>query len=83
MGMRCCRRCLFHRFSAGNGPDEVTKTSERPGAKISPRDLNRVLFTLEASKFEQFAVLLDAPPVPNADLARLLAVRAPWASDSE
>lgn len=83
MGMRCNRRHLFHRLCAGNGPDEVTKSSESFGAKIAPMDLDEVLFTLDADHFEQLAALLDAPPVPNIGLARLLAVQPPWASDNE
>ncbi|WP_240980343.1 DUF1778 domain-containing protein [Ramlibacter agri] len=45
-------------------------------------NLDKVLFTLDAEKFEQFAALLNAPPAPNAALARLLAVQAPWVSDN-
>jgi uncharacterized protein (DUF1778 family) len=40
--------------------------------------LDQVFFSLDADKFEQFVALVDAPPVPNAGLERLLAVKAPW-----
>lgn len=46
-------------------------------------DLDTVLFTLDADNLEQFEALLDAPPAPNAGLARLLDVQAPWVPDSE
>ena len=46
-------------------------------------DLDQILFTLEAARFEQFTALLDEPPGPNAGLERLRAVRPPWAADSE
>jgi uncharacterized protein (DUF1778 family) len=45
-------------------------------------DLDQILFSLDEAEFEQFTALLDAPPVPNAGLDRLLAVPAPWASDA-
>jgi uncharacterized protein (DUF1778 family) len=40
--------------------------------------LDQVLFGLDADKFRQFNALLDAPPVRNLGLERLLAVKAPW-----
>jgi uncharacterized protein (DUF1778 family) len=40
--------------------------------------LDQVLFNLDAEKFRQFTALLDAPPVPNPGLERLLAVKPPW-----
>jgi uncharacterized protein (DUF1778 family) len=33
---------------------------------------------MDATKFEQFVALLDAPPKPNTGLERLMAVNAPW-----
>ncbi len=41
--------------------------------------LDQVFFTLDASKFQAFMDLLDAPPSPNPGLERLLSVNAPWA----
>ncbi|NML45948.1 DUF1778 domain-containing protein [Ramlibacter sp. G-1-2-2] len=82
MGMRCNRRHLLHRLPGGNVSDEVTQPLNTPGANIAPMNLDKVLFTLDAEKFEQFAALLNAPPAPNAALARLLAVQAPWVSDN-
>ena len=46
-------------------------------------DLDRILFSLDAARFEQFTALLNAPPGPDAGLKRLRAVRPPWAADSE
>jgi uncharacterized protein (DUF1778 family) len=40
--------------------------------------LDQVFFRLDADKFDQFVALLDAPPKPNADLERLMGVKAPW-----
>lgn len=40
--------------------------------------LDRVFFKLDAATFRQFVKLLDAPAAPNAGLARLMAVKAPW-----
>lgn len=41
--------------------------------------LDQVFFSLDTEKFQQFAAMLDAPPEPNPGLARLMAVKAPWA----
>jgi uncharacterized protein (DUF1778 family) len=41
--------------------------------------LDQVFFTLDASKFQAFMDLLDAPPSPNPGLERLWSVNAPWA----
>ncbi|MDO5103459.1 MAG: DUF1778 domain-containing protein [Lautropia sp.] len=40
--------------------------------------LDQVHFSLDAEKFQQFVDLLDAPPEPNAGLARLLALNPVW-----
>ena len=40
--------------------------------------LDQVFFRLDASKFEQFVALLDAPPQANPGLERLMAIKAPW-----
>ena len=40
--------------------------------------LDRTYFALDAETFQKFAELLDAPPEPNAGLARLFALKAPW-----
>lgn len=40
--------------------------------------LDQVFFKLDADKFHQFTQLLDAPPVHNPGLERLMAVEAPW-----
>lgn len=41
--------------------------------------LDQVHFQLDGAQFDRFMALLDAPPEANAGLARLLAVKAPWA----
>ena len=43
--------------------------------------LDQVFFGLDAEKFQQFTSLLDAPTAANPGLERLMAVKAPWASD--
>lgn len=40
--------------------------------------LDQVFFNLDADKFHQFTQMLDAPPVHNPGLERLMAVKAPW-----
>ena len=44
--------------------------------------LDQVFFSLDDSKFQQFAVLLDAPTSPNPGLERLRSVKAPWATEA-
>ena len=44
--------------------------------------LDQVFFGLDAEKFRQFTAMLDAPPTANAGLERLMAVKAPWDSNS-
>ncbi len=41
--------------------------------------LDQVYFRLDSRRFKDFVRLLDAPPVANAGLDRLMAVKAPWA----
>jgi uncharacterized protein (DUF1778 family) len=45
--------------------------------------LDQVFFGLDTDKFKQFTAMLDAPPVVNPGLERLMAVKAPWASDAQ
>jgi uncharacterized protein (DUF1778 family) len=40
--------------------------------------LDRRYFVLDAEAFRKFEAMLDAPPVVNPRLRRLLAERAPW-----
>ena len=40
--------------------------------------LDRVLFRLGSDRHEAFVTLLDGPPSPNKELARLLSTPAPW-----
>lgn len=40
--------------------------------------LDQVFFGLDEAKFQQFSVMLDAPPRANEGLRRLMAVKAPW-----
>ena len=42
--------------------------------------LDQVFFSLDASKFKAFLAMLDAPPISNPGLERLMAVKAPWNS---
>ncbi len=43
-----------------------------------PSDQGLVLFSLDEDRFRKFNVMLDAHVQANPDLARLLAVKAPW-----
>lgn len=40
--------------------------------------LDQRVFTLDAEAFAKFQALLDAPPVDNPKLRRLMATKAPW-----
>lgn len=40
--------------------------------------LDQVFFTLSEEKFSQFVAMLDAPPMPNPGLERLLARKPIW-----
>lgn len=40
--------------------------------------LDKVFFSLDEDKFQQFTAMLDAPPTSNSGLERLMAVKAPW-----
>ena len=40
--------------------------------------LDRVLFRLGSDRHAAFVALLDAPPSPNRELARLLSTPTPW-----
>lgn len=40
--------------------------------------LDQVFFGLNTDKFQQFTAMLDAPPMHNPGLARLMDVMAPW-----
>lgn len=42
--------------------------------------LDQVFFTMNAQDFQRFHELLDAPPVTNSRLERLLTTQAPWDS---
>jgi len=44
--------------------------------------LDQVFFRLDTEKFEQFVAIFDAPPKPNPGLERLMAVNAPWDTNS-
>ncbi|MBW4614856.1 MAG: DUF1778 domain-containing protein [Desmonostoc vinosum HA7617-LM4] len=40
--------------------------------------LDRRLFILDEEKFQQFVELLDAPPLDNENLRKLLLTSSPW-----
>lgn len=40
--------------------------------------LDQTFFGLDEVKFQQFVALLDAPPVVNEKLQKLLTTKAPW-----
>lgn len=42
--------------------------------------LDQVFFSLNTEQFKQFTALLDAPPVNNPGLERLMAIKAPWST---
>ena len=40
--------------------------------------LDQVFFLVDSDKFREFTRMLDAPPVHNPGLERLMAVKPPW-----
>ena len=40
--------------------------------------LDQVFFSLDTDKFKQFTQMLDAPPIHNLGLERLMVVEPPW-----
>ena len=40
--------------------------------------LDQVFFNLDATRFQTFNAMLDAPLAPNPGLERLMAVKVPW-----
>jgi uncharacterized protein (DUF1778 family) len=44
--------------------------------------LDQVFFTLDSDRFKAFTDLLDAPPIHNPGLQRLMAVEAPWETNA-
>jgi uncharacterized protein (DUF1778 family) len=40
--------------------------------------LDQRLFVLDEKRYQAFVRLLDAPPMPNAELRKLMSSRAPW-----
>lgn len=40
--------------------------------------LDQVFFNLDATRFQAFHAMLDAPLAPNPGLERLMAVKVPW-----
>ncbi|RIZ70732.1 MAG: DUF1778 domain-containing protein [Methylococcales bacterium] len=45
--------------------------------------LDQVFFSLDNEKYQQFLAMLDAPPIPNIGLERLMAIKPPWIVDQE
>src|SRR5471030_1555795 len=45
--------------------------------------LDQVFFSLDENRFREFTALLDAPQSANPGFERLMAVKAPWNTDSE
>ena len=43
--------------------------------------LDQTFFGVDSERFARFTAMLDAPPVTNRGLERLLAVQAPWTTD--
>ena len=60
----------------GKGRSEPVPDAARQAAEDAL--LDRVLFQLDADRHEAFVALLDAPPSPNRELAKLLSTPAPW-----
>lgn len=45
--------------------------------------LDQVFFGLDTDRFKQFTAMLEAPPVANPGLERLMAVKSPWSADGQ
>ncbi|MEZ5738006.1 MAG: DUF1778 domain-containing protein [Burkholderiaceae bacterium] len=68
-----------HRHSVGKNRSDfmLEAACERAQSVL----LDQVFFGLDADKTQQFTAMLDAPPLANEGLERLMAVKAPWESN--
>ncbi len=71
------RRALIDRAASLVGKSRTEFVLEAASEKAQQVLLDRTVFALDASTFERFAKLLDAP-LPARAINKLLARRAPW-----
>lgn len=56
---------------------------ENEQSSIKLKDVCCQLYTLNKVEFQQFVALLDAPPVRNEKLHKLLTTQSPWDLDPD
>ena len=71
-------RDLIDRAAAALGKNRTEFMLDATRQAAEDALLDRVLFRLDADRHEAFVALLDAPPSPNRELAKLLSTPAPW-----
>ena len=71
-------RDLIDRAAAALGKNRTEFMLDATRQAAEDALLDRVLFRLDAGRHEAFVALLDAPPSPNRELAKLLSTPAPW-----
>ena len=72
------RRDLIDRAARATGKTRTEFTLEAAVRASEEALLDRRLFQLDETAFEDFVAALDAPPRPVPELRRLLAESAPW-----
>lgn len=72
------RRALIDRAADAVGKNRSEFMLDAAAKEATRVLLDRRYFELESREFQQFVKLLDAAPVTNAKLRRLLAKKAPW-----
>ena len=71
-------RDLIDRAAAALGKNRSEFMMEASRQAAEDALLDRTAFRLDASQFGSFLAQLDAPPVANERLRKLLATPAPW-----
>ena len=59
-------------------PVSPTPKPNNQTARTLDQAVEQLFFSLEEKRFEAFTALLEAPFKHNKELARLLAIKAPW-----
>jgi uncharacterized protein (DUF1778 family) len=72
------RRELIDRAAAALGKDRTEFMLDAATREAQAVLLDRCFFSLDDRAFGRFSAALDAPPVDNPRLRRLLSKRAPW-----
>lgn len=77
------QRDLIERAATLLGKHRSEFILEAAGERAREVVMDRVFFSVDGHKFQQFTALLDVAQAPNAGLERLLSVRASWTGSAE